>query len=231
MSEPICKCGAEKDEHYDGSQCPIGPDTYSATQTYEPAAPEGSKTAMIRYQDRWAVDDPVLDHVIFEHDKEVYRQMYQPEPEPDAGWCSSCDRIAEASRPKCPECGDWMIFGSDQTEIERLTRELARLNALVNTPETDDFFKGTELEAAHQRARWPAENDAGKTPADWFWLIGYLAGKCLHAHIAGNTEKALHHTISTAAALANWHRAIKGFGNMRPGIDTPQEADAQKEPL
>jgi hypothetical protein len=100
----------------------------------------------------------------------------------------------------------------------------AQVHALVNTPETEDFFKGIELEAAHQRERWPSEQDAGKTDADWFWLVGYLAGKCLHAAIAGDKTKALHHTISTAASLANWHRALKGEGNMRPGIETPAEA-------
>lgn len=103
-------------------------------------------------------------------------------------------------------------------------REIGRLNALLNTPETEDFYKGIELEAAHQRQRWPSEQDAGKTPADWFWLVGYLAGKCLTSVIGGDTQKALHHTISTAAALANWHRAIKGAGNMRPGISMPPEA-------
>lgn len=109
-----------------------------------------------------------------------------------------------------------------QIAVEERKRVL-ELEALLNTPETDDFFKGIELEAAHQRYRWPSENDAGKTQADWFWLIGYLAGKCLYAALAGDTEKALHHTISTAAALANWHRAIKGAGNMQPGIATPPE--------
>jgi hypothetical protein len=92
----------------------------------------------------------------------------------------------------------------------------------INMPETEDFFKGVPLEAAHQRARWGTDHDSGKAPADWFWLVGYLAGKCLAAHIAGNQEKALHHTISTAAALANWHMAIKGFGTMRPGIEEPK---------
>ncbi len=90
---------------------------------------------------------------------------------------------------------------------------------LLNTPELRDFGAGVTLEALHQRERWGSGHDAGKTPADWFWLVGYLAGKALHAQTSGNTEKALHHTISTAAALANWHGAILGTHNMRPGID------------
>lgn len=89
----------------------------------------------------------------------------------------------------------------------------------INTPELLDFQKAVSLEAQHQRLRWSTQHDAGKEPQDWFWLIGYLGGKALRAHIEGNTEKALHHTISTAAALANWHAAILGATNMRPGID------------
>jgi len=106
-----------------------------------------------------------------------------------------------------------------------LEGRVRELEAERDHPETEDFFKGVPLEAAHQRGRWPSEHDAGKSPADWFWLVGYLAGKCLASHIAGNREKALHHTISTAAALANWHLAIKGETNMRPGIETPTEAN------
>ena len=86
-------------------------------------------------------------------------------------------------------------------------------------------MKGVPLEAAHQRKRWGSKHDAGKTPSDWFWLVGYLAGKALHAHVTGDTKKALHHTISTAAALCNWHAAILGKTDMRPGIDMTPEKD------
>jgi hypothetical protein len=58
--------------------------------------------------------------------------------------------------------------------------EARKLRALLNTPELLDFAKAVQLEAAHQRARWGSDHDAGKTDADWFWLIGYLAGKALH---------------------------------------------------
>lgn len=108
--------------------------------------------------------------------------------------------------------------------IEALRKELAALRATLDAPEIHDFARGVQLEAAHQRKRWGSEHDAGKAPADWFWLVGYLAGKALHSVAAGQTERALHHTISTAAALCNWHAAILGKTNMRPGIAPPPEA-------
>lgn len=67
-------------------------------------------------------------------------------------------------------------FADLEQSYEECVQERDNLKAILNTPETEDFFKGIKLEAAHQRLRWPAEHDAGKTYADW-----YLAGKCLHA--------------------------------------------------
>ena len=95
-----------------------------------------------------------------------------------------------------------------------------RLDTLINSPEVDDFLEGVRREAPHQVERWVTEHDEGKTPADWFWLVGYLAGKALHAGITGDLEKAKHHTITAAGALANWHRhLVRGHSHMRPGID------------
>src|SRR6478736_5346076 len=106
------------------------------------------------------------------------------------------------------------------SDHSRLVEEIGRLKTALNTPELHDFAKGVVAEAQHQRERWGVDGDAGKTAADWFWLVGYLAGKTLTAANSGNTEKALHHTISTAAALANWHATISGRDcRMRPGID------------
>lgn len=35
-------------------------------------------------------------------------------PQPDGiGWCSSCDKTTELCRPKCPHCGDWLVFAAD----------------------------------------------------------------------------------------------------------------------
>jgi hypothetical protein len=46
----------------------------------------------------------------------------------------------------------------------------------------------------------------------------------LPAQVAGDTAKALHHTVSTAAALCNWHRALLGEGEMRPGLGSEAQA-------
>lgn len=102
----------------------------------------------------------------------------------------------------------------------RLQEEVKGLRALIDAPELHDFARGVVLEAAHQRKRWGSDHDAGKDPQDWFWLLGYLGGKALRSALDGDQAKALHHTISTAAACANWHAAITGTSvEMRPGVD------------
>lgn len=103
--------------------------------------------------------------------------------------------------------------------IEQKDAEIARLNAIINTPQSGDFLRAVSIEAEHRQQRWGSSHDAGKAPSDWFWLIGYLAGKALNAHINGDFAKAEHHVITTAAALMNWHAAMFGNTNMRPGID------------
>jgi len=72
----------------------------------------------------------------------------------------------------------------------------------INTPAIDDFFAAVEREAKHQRLRWGTEHDTAKSDADWYWLIGWLAGKAVHA---SDASKRLHHIITTAAACFNWH--------------------------
>ena len=77
-----------------------------------------------------------------------------------------------------------------------------------NAPETEDFWNGVRRESAHQRERWGEAHDRSKSAENWYWLAGYLAGKALRAAIQGDKGKALHHTISAAAALSQWHAAI-----------------------
>lgn len=127
-----------------------------------------------------------------------------------------------------PEHAKWLVMAKDMAEVLAFastprsasadTEELERLRGLLNTPEIDSFLRAVHLEAVHQVERWGTTDDRAKRPADWFWLIGYLAGKALHSQVGGNAEKALHHCISTAAALYNWHCAIKGVDvRMCPG--------------
>ncbi|CAN5436564.1 hypothetical protein BH10PSE18_BH10PSE18_18770 [soil metagenome] len=83
-----------------------------------------------------------------------------------------------------------------------------QLHALINTPQTEDFLSAVRLEAAHQVDRWGDAHARGKSAENWFWLVGYLAGKALRAAVLGDKPKALHHTISSAAACCNWWKAI-----------------------
>ncbi|HWF07023.1 MAG TPA: hypothetical protein VG297_01100, partial [Bryobacteraceae bacterium] len=66
--------------------------------------------------------------------------------------------------------------------IALLRLKLAEAERKVNTPELHSFRDAVVLEAAHQKGRWGSDHDAGKEPSDWFWLLGYLAGKALRAH-------------------------------------------------
>lgn len=90
----------------------------------------------------------------------------------------------------------------------RALAEVERLKNLINDPHVGAWTSSVIIEAAHQKERWPAAQDAQKTPEDWFWLVGYLAGKCLAAFKQGDMDKARHHTISTAAVCYQWSKSI-----------------------
>jgi hypothetical protein len=96
----------------------------------------------------------------------------------------------------------------DREDCCAYREEARRLAKILNTPEIDDFFKGVALESKHQRLRHGDEADLEKDPEEWYWLVGYLAGKALHAQRSGNMEKFKHHLVSTSAVLANWHARI-----------------------
>lgn len=127
-----------------------------------------------------------------------------------------------------PESSLKAAVAEARAQIEQLQKrntDLCAQLATLNTPEIHDFIVAVEREAKHQRLRWGSDHDAGKADADWFWLIGYLAGKALH-----KPEKQLHHIITTAAACLNWHAAKLGtHTGMRPGIEPPaEEAQASR---
>lgn len=112
-------------------------------------------------------------------------------------------------------------------ELEQTKLALNDLKRTINTPELHDFAIGVSLEASHQRLRFGDEHDSRKTPINWYFLICYLGGKACAAHLAGDIDTARHHTISTAAALNNWHAAISRDDSYQPNrsqarIDTDE---------
>lgn len=133
----------------------------------------------------------------------------------------ACEGVIHLSEQKKPYSKPELTGPFSPGELEIVKAEAARLTALINTPEIIDFVKAVQIEAVHQRERWGSKQDEGKTAADWFWLLGYLAGKAIGADKVGDREKLLHHIITTSAACANWHAQVLGECNVRPGIETP----------
>jgi hypothetical protein len=132
----------------------------------------------------------------------------------------------------------------------KLSEEVERLHAQINTPEVLDFGRAVQLEAVHQRERWGVDHDAGKSDLDWNWTLAYLVNKALKGFGEAETfrkladdhsdlgpefvalmerkaaeafEKGLHHQVTSAALIANWHSARKGGVGMvmRPGAEPP----------
>jgi len=102
-------------------------------------------------------------------------------------------------------------IAAQQDEIREAGRECVSLRdrlAEIDRPETIDFLAAVKNEAAYQRSRSSLNADRVKTPADWFWLLGWLAGKAVHAAGTGDGEKQAHHIVTAAAACAQWHAAL-----------------------
>jgi hypothetical protein len=98
------------------------------------------------------------------------------------------------------------------------------LRERLNRPEITNFLSGVKLEAAHQIQRWGEAHDREKSPEDWYWAVGYLAGKALRAQRDVDEDKFLHHLISTAAVLSNWH-----YFATTDGIATAKDALKREE--
>lgn len=119
------------------------------------------------------------------------------------------DRLKKIATDKtdCPTTSLGVAQARDR--MRRLEAENDRLRDLIDRPSVAEWRDAVILEAAHQRERWGADHDARHGPDGWFWRLGYLSGKALAAHLAGDVEKALHHTVSSGALLAHWAEAMK----------------------
>lgn len=98
---------------------------------------------------------------------------------------------------------------AEHSELLSARMERDALLVQINNPQTAVFLTAVKFEAAHQRRRFGGSHDRNKSAENWFWLVGYLAGKALRAAIWGDKLKAKHHCVSSAAALAQWFEAIE----------------------
>lgn len=138
-----------------------------------------------------------------------------------SGLSATIDNLAGKTISELQEEVDDLCEDTAQAEAA-----CARLHNLINSPIVDTFMKAVPLEAAHQNLRWGTEHDAGKNSLDWFWTLGYLSQRIVENVKHGNIDKALHHCITSAAMLLNWHRHLQNdpICTMRPGIETPSDA-------
>lgn len=132
---------------------------------------------------------------------------------------------------ECDQKNDLLDLCADEkqkleNELDLTKCHVEELERMFSTPVVDDFMKALPLEAAYQQKKWGTSHDAGKSAEDWIFLVGYLLGKAREADKRGTLEKALHHTITAAAACLNWHRYMCGDATgMRPGIqEHPDES-------
>jgi hypothetical protein len=132
-----------------------------------------------------------------------------------------CERLREQCNAQsvAARCGGLAVVDIRPGELSELLNELDRLRGLINTPETADFIRGVPLEAAHQRERWGEQHDEKKSGEEWVFLFGFLSGKAVQALKAGDVDKAQHHAITAAAALANFHRLAAGQRPAAPRKD------------
>ena len=96
--------------------------------------------------------------------------------------------------------------------LEKMVKEMERMQSLFASRVFWNFVDGLEREAAEEMGRSRSAPDQEWQKEDWFWLIGWVVGKALQAHIRGDCEKALHHTVSSAAVLINWQAAFIARG-------------------
>lgn len=88
-----------------------------------------------------------------------------------------------------------------------LKAERNRLRNIVHRPENNEFLKGVSIEFEYQRSRTDVKDDE-KTPTEWYWTLGHLAGKALHSSMINDIDKAKHHCITAAALLWHWHSRL-----------------------
>lgn len=100
---------------------------------------------------------------------------------------------------------------ADRSLLQSWFDEVARLRAVIETPENDDFIVGVSIEAEYQCRKHGVDNGlAARNWTQWLWVAGYLLNKAVAACQRDDTEKGKHHLVTTAALLKNWHNVLIG---------------------
>lgn len=89
---------------------------------------------------------------------------------------------------------------------------LEYLEALINSPEINNFLEGVKIEQAHQTERWGMDVEETKFPHDYALVIDKLKGKLAQDVWDKDHEKYKHHLITIAAVCYNAHRQISKEG-------------------
>ncbi len=124
-------------------------------------------------------------------------ETFVPGPESIEALPSGIRKYIHDLETRCDPTGDIQSMAQLRQENELLRLALEE----YDTPKIDDFIEGVVNEAGHQAKRWGGEHDDSKAPEDWMWLLGWLISKAVQ-----QPEKRLHHIVTSAAALAQWHR-------------------------
>lgn len=112
------------------------------------------------------------------------------------------EQLAASDRAFNDECARHTAALSKIAALEEREKTLVEI---IDSPKTKDFLEAVKIEVAHQKKRWGPDHDRQKTPDDWLWALAFLATKATQAARYGDTEKYLHHIVTSAALLANWH--------------------------
>ena len=68
-------------------------------------------------------------------------------------------------------------------EVDRHKYENIRLDKLINTAQTHEYWEAAQMEAVHQHERWYRQ-DQEKAPVGWFWTVVYLAAKAYFSQVS-----------------------------------------------
>ena len=100
-------------------------------------------------------------------------------------------------------------------ELQYMYKKYEDTLAALNVSSATAFLEGVNAEAAKQRATNQATGIIPPNDTDWFWLIGFHAGKAV-GHIPRETKVTA--VYAAAATCLNWYLAItERFNKMQPG--------------